>query len=75
MFLPLFDPMFSLTLDEKQAESLASVLDFATKSGGIELAKHTVPLFDMLMKSIQETKEQASKEQTESVAQETIVNE
>lgn len=46
--------MIKIELTDEEAQSLAEVIDIATKAGGIGVARAALPLFDKLMKSIQD---------------------
>ena len=49
--------MIRLELTEEKAQTLAELLDLATKAGGLQVAKVALPLMDDLMAAVQASKE------------------
>lgn len=48
--------MIQLELSEDQAQSLFELLDVSVKTGGLQAAKHAVPITDALMKAVEQSK-------------------
>ena len=53
---PYFEQTVILGLTPQEAQILADVLDIATKAGGIQVAKATVRLMDILMQAVEQQK-------------------
>jgi len=49
--------MITLELTEEKAQTLAELLDLATKAGGLQVAKVALPLMDDLMTAVKQSKE------------------
>ena len=52
--------MITLELTEEKAQTLAELLDLATKAGGLQVAKVALPLMDDLMTAVKQSKETES---------------
>ena len=48
----------TLTLSPEEAQNLADCLDIATKAGGLQVARATLPLMNKLMEAVQESKQE-----------------
>lgn len=46
-----------LELTEKEAQSLVELLDLATKSGGLQAARHALPIVEKVMAAVPDREE------------------
>lgn len=49
--------MIELKLTENEAQALYEIMDIATKSGGIQVAKASLPITDKLMQAVKDSQE------------------
>jgi predicted DNA-binding transcriptional regulator YafY len=50
--------LIKVELTEEQAQSLVELLDLATKTGGLQAARHALPLVEKVMASVPSKEEE-----------------